>query len=339
MESSLNKVWKERPELVRHYYDLIPSHQRLCEEIKYILDKEIQALGIEIAQLTSRAKSLESFCEKVERKTYKYPFDEITDFSGVRVVYLYASERKKLEQLIKSEFEVHEEVDKISNQGVDKFGYGALHYIVSLKVQHAGARYDDLRGLRCEIQIRTILQDAWAVVAHHLSYKQEDDVPPELKRKLNALSGLFEVADDQFEGINLSRIAYQNNVKASITENSELTLESDTNLDNLMAYISWKFPDRRLSPSDAVSGLLQELNEFGYKKLKQLDLAVNRALDAVLECEKHHPPTNEDDSAETDFTGVGLIRSVLEFVDEDYLISRNSPYSIQQVEEFSHLLK
>ena len=49
-------------------------------------------------------------------------------------------------------------------QDVERFGYGALHYVVKVKKLHAGARYDDLKKLCCEIQTQTILQDAWAVV-------------------------------------------------------------------------------------------------------------------------------------------------------------------------------
>jgi ppGpp synthetase/RelA/SpoT-type nucleotidyltranferase len=60
-------------------------------------------------------------------------------------------------------------------------------------------RYDDLKKLVCEIQVRTVLQDAWAIIDHHLSYKQESDVPKILRRKLNSLAGLVETAHDQFD--------------------------------------------------------------------------------------------------------------------------------------------
>lgn len=323
MDSSLNKVWKERPEIIRGYYEMLPIYQRLCDEVKYILERKIKSLGVEIGHLTSRAKTLSSFCEKIERKSYKSPLKEITDFSGVRIVYLYASDRVSIEKLVEEEFEVHEKVDKVSDQGVEKFGYGALHYIVSLKERHAGARYDDLRDVFCEIQIRTILQDAWAVVAHHLSYKHEEDIPNELKRKLHALSGLFETADDQFERINHARIEYQNRVKESISADADLSLDDDVNLDNLLGYLSWKFPDRDTSSRESAAVLLEELNQFGYKKLKIIDVAVNRALKAVLAMEKKYPPQDLYDEEPGEYVGVGLIRCALKFIDKDYFDSRS----------------
>lgn len=338
MDSPLNKIWKERPDIIRLYYDALPNYERLCGEVKYILEKEVKNAGIEIGHLNSRAKALGSFCEKIERKSYKNPFNEITDLAGVRLVFLYSSDKKRLEKIVEENFEIHDKVDKISDQGVEKFGYGALHYVVSLKEQHAGARYDDIRNVLCEIQIRTILQDAWAIVAHHLSYKHEDDIPNELKRKLHALSGLFETADDQFERINYARTEYQNKIKVSISANSSFLLEEDINLDNLIAYMSWKFPNRDTSHKEAAADLLDELNKFGYRKLKNIDDAVNRAIDAVLASEKKYPPQDRDDDCPTQYVGVGLIRGVLEFIDEEYRKNRGV-VTLSRVAEFSKMVK
>ena len=339
MDSPLNRTWKDRPEIIRGYYDMLPIYERLCDEVKYILERKIRALDIEIGHLSSRAKTLASFCEKIERKPYKSPLKEITDLAGVRIVFLYASDRARLEQLVEAEFEVHEKVDKISVQGIEKFGYGALHYTVSLKQQHAGARYDDLRGVRCEIQIRTILQDAWAVVAHHLSYKHEEDIPNQLKRKLHALSGLFETADDQFERLNNARIEYQNNITESIRHNSEVLLDADVNLDSLLGYMAWKFPDRNTSSQEAAADLLEELNQFGYKTLRSIDMAVNKSLTAVLASEQKYPPRDKYEDVPIQYVGVGLIRGALEFTDEDYFKSRNDDNATDMRTEFLDLLE
>lgn len=338
MNTPLDRVWKNNPEIIRGYYEKISIHQRLCDEVKYILEKKIKKIGVEIGHLSSRAKTLESFCEKIERKSYGNPFSDVADLSGVRIVFLYVSDRIKLENLVEEEFEVHERVDKIDDQGSEKFGYGALHYIVSLKEQHAGVRYDDLRNFKCEIQIRTILQDGWAIVAHHLSYKHEADIPDELKRKLNALSGLFETADDQFEGINRARLDYQSRVKLEITKNKELSLDADINLDNLMAYMSWKFPERRVSEMESASELLQELHDFGYKKLKDLDDAINRARLAFQEYEKSYPPTDAEEEP-TDFIGIGVIRISLQLVNADYLLHKNSSVGVKVFQKFLHLVE
>jgi putative GTP pyrophosphokinase len=339
MDISLNEVWKESPDLIRKYYDMLPSYQRLCDEISYILNKKIVNNKIEIGHLTSRAKTLRSFCEKISRKKYNAPFSEITDISGVRIVYLYTSDRLNLERIIEGEFNIHEKVDKVKDQDLEKFGYGALHYIVSLKEQHAGARYDDLREMKCEIQVRTILQDAWAIVAHHLSYKQEEDVPHQLKRRLHALSGLFEIADDQFENLNRVRSEYQAEVKEAIGSKSKSVPVVELNLDSLLSYMAWRFPDRDTASKEAAADLLQELNRFGYRDLSSIDEAYNKAEQAVLASEAKYPPSEPDDDEPGRYVGVGLIRCALEFTNEKYRVSRKSVLSINRVAEFVHLLK
>lgn len=84
-----DKVWRESPEVIRNYYKNIERYKVLSEEVHYIIKKSIDTNRIEIASISSRGKSLESFCEKIHRKHYKDPFQSITDFAGVRIVFLY----------------------------------------------------------------------------------------------------------------------------------------------------------------------------------------------------------------------------------------------------------
>ena len=58
-----------------------------------------------------------------------------------------------------------------------EFGYMDDHYIVRLPKECKGPRYNDIKPLKCEIQVRTISMDAWDAVSHHLDYKQKIDIP------------------------------------------------------------------------------------------------------------------------------------------------------------------
>src|SRR2546430_16718258 len=227
----LSKTWSEYPDVVRDFVELRPQYEQLWSEVAYILDKRMKDHGIEFSAITGRAKTLKSFAEKLFRKNYATP-EDITDLAGVRVVYLYKNDRSGIEKLIEGEFKVIEKVDKVDEQEADRFGYGALHYLVHLGRKSSGARYDDLKGLVCEIQVRTVLQDAWAIIAHHLSYKQESDIPKELLRKLNALSGLFSTADDQFDVIREERLAYVTEVH-NLARTRNAFLDQELNLDTL----------------------------------------------------------------------------------------------------------
>lgn len=247
-EPELIQIFEQNPELVRNYLREMPHFQQLCQEISYILDKSLRKSNIEFSTISKRVKSLEGFAEKNIRKGYKNPIEEMTDIAGVRVVYLYKNDFSKIEKIINSEFEVVRKVDKREEQGEEKFGYSAVHFLVRLGKKSSGARYDDLKDYICEIQVRTVLQDAWAIIDHHLIYKQEEDIPSAFRRKLNSLSGLFETADDQFEKVRSERNAYLKKINKTIRR-KPVFLNQEINLDTLNAYLKWRFYDKSITYS------------------------------------------------------------------------------------------
>ena len=263
---------------------------------------------------------------------------EITDLAGVRVVFLYTSDISIIKKIVEDSFVIIERVDKSDGQGAERFGYNALHYLVKIKPEQVGIRLGDLHTLICEVQIRTALQDAWALVAHHLSYKQELDIPKELRRKLNALSGLFEAADDQLSTIRDARLQYQDKIASSISKSSATLLDAEINLDSLMAYIRWKFPERGQPSQEDAAELLNELQALDYINLSDLNVTIERALNAVLSREREYPPVDEGDEP-TQYVGVGLIRSALAQIHESY---RNKKYYgklLTEINQFSHLIR
>ncbi|MDC8804175.1 hypothetical protein PRZ61_12055 [Halomonas pacifica] len=336
--SHLDTIWRERPAEIRKYYELFPLHERLCSEVAFTLQHLLKGAEVEFAHVSSRAKTLPSFCEKLGRKNYKKPFEEVTDLAGVRVVFLYISDISKIERLIEGSFEIVEKVDKLHDQGEERFGYNALHYLVRVKPEYTGVSFNDVGHLICEIQVRTALQDAWALVAHHLSYKQEADVPKELRRKLNALSGLFETADDQLRSIRDARIQYQKDAKSRLFKSAENFLKQNINLDSLEAYLKWRFPERGDSSLESISSLLEEVQDLGYSTLAELDKTIDRALEAVLADEKKNPPT-DGNGEPTDYIGVGVVRSGLAFVHDDYRQKLYHGIASEGFNEFRHLVK
>jgi len=287
----LARTWDERPEIIRAFIEIRQQYEQLCSEIAYILRKRMNDNEIEFSTITSRAKTLKSFTEKLSRKQYDEPLKNVTDLAGVRLVYLYKSDRSKIEKIIEAEFEVIEIVDKVEEQEADKFGYGALHYLVNLGRKSSGARYDDLKGLICEVQVRTVLQDAWAIIDHHLSYKHESDVPKILKRKLNSLSGLFETADDQFDRVREEQEEYRQTIKNTLKSRSKF-LEQETDLDTFTEFLKWKFPKKGAAAGNRhLSRILSVALSLGYNKLSDLNKMLNRTQKAraAMRAEKPAP--------------------------------------------------
>jgi ppGpp synthetase/RelA/SpoT-type nucleotidyltranferase len=283
--------WITKPEVIRRFLDLRPRYEAMCQEVQYIIGKRLADSDIEVSAVTSRAKTLNSFLEKLDRKSYKDPFSDITDFAGVRVVCLYLDDIHRIERIISKEFEVLEKVDRFREREPDRFGYGAVHFIVRLGKRPSGARYDDLKTLVCEIQVRTVLQDAWAIIDHHLVYKNEAAVPRQLQRKLNSLSGLFETADDQFQQIRTQRLEYVDTVRDSI-DKPDSFLATELNLDSLREYLKWRFPG--MNPEGYIGQLgmnLESIQKGGYALLADIereldDEAIEQATAAIGEMQR-----------------------------------------------------
>jgi len=296
----IDDMWTKNPAIIKKFLDARPEFEQLCTEVEYILKKKVSAAHIETSFLGSRAKTLNSFLEKLNRKNYTDPFNQLDDLAGVRVVCLYSSDISNVIDIIRNEFEIVQEIDKREELEANKFGYTGNHFIVRLGTNYSGARYDDLRALRCEIQVRTVVQDAWSIIQHHMVYKKESQVPSNLIRKLNGLAGLFETVDDQFEFIRMQRDIYLDSVRVSKSAPSDF-LENELNYDSLVEFMQWRY-DEVLDEDERemVSTLLDVLNEIGILKLKEIELLlvknekfIDLATEAYLEiCQEE---ISEDD--------------------------------------------
>ncbi len=181
-----------KSEIKTKYDELLPLYQRLAENIKNALIQFLDDLNIDYLDVEFRIKDFKSFYEKIERKKYKNPFEDIQDFCGIRIINYYPSDLEKITDLIKKEFNVSESIDKQDELDDDRFGYRSYHFIATLRKSWMSApNYRGLEGFNFEIQARTILMHGWAAINHKLLYKHEDDIPKQFKRDLFRSSALI----------------------------------------------------------------------------------------------------------------------------------------------------
>jgi ppGpp synthetase/RelA/SpoT-type nucleotidyltranferase len=175
------------------------AYSALEEEAKFVLQRALRQKKIKTHSIPTRVKELTSFLDKVKRKDAKEPFEDIRDIVGLRVICLFLSDIPRIGEVIRESFNVLSEDDKIEGVEISSFGYLSLHFNAEMRKEYKGPRYDAVAGMPFEIQVRTILMEAWANVSHYLDYKSDVDVPTALRRDFYALSGLFYVADSHFE--------------------------------------------------------------------------------------------------------------------------------------------
>lgn len=185
----------------------------------------------------ARAKTIQSFGEKVWRKPKESPVDEFTDLCGARVIAHTAEEVKAVSRFIEEHFEIDREnsVDVSQRLEPTEFGYRSVHYIVSFKGPVFQMPVGDvyvpgillkMPNPRAEVQVRTILEHAWADVCHELGYKAPFELPRQLQRELAGVAALLEGADRDFSRLQETLRRYAATYDAQMAEaNAEAEIE------------------------------------------------------------------------------------------------------------------
>ena len=186
-----------------------PIYERFCEVVRGIVLASFQQSNIRAHSIDARAKELDSFAKKCALKnedgTQKYlnPLDDVTDLAGVRIIVYTIDDIEVATRFLDENFSVIEKRD-VGEERIEKgeFGYQSVHYLVRLSDTRLGlpdfAGYSDLV---CEIQVRTVLQHAWAEMEHDIQYKGSQNIPKAIRRKFLSLAGLLEIADREFSSI------------------------------------------------------------------------------------------------------------------------------------------
>lgn len=274
-------------ELEEKYKLLRPRYEKLSEVMCEVLKAKVKENCLKVTPITYRAKTTESFLDKAKSKEYSDPLSEITDLAGVRIVCMYESDINKIEDIIQSEFKVCERVDKRKEAGSDKMGYLGFHFIVQLRDHCSGPHYDGLHALKCEIQVRTILQDAWALISHHLVYKEESSIPSKIRRDLNNVASLLEIAQGVFDTAKEKIESYVIEIHQKETIPDEF-LSQPVDYETLYAYTQWKYKDLPVSEKWHMR-LFSDLNLQKYPTLREIDDVIEKTKYAVMAYQKENP--------------------------------------------------
>ena len=195
-----------KDEIKKIYESYNPVLSEIMQKIEAKLKKTIKLASMPTYK--SRIKSFNSYYRKILRLkadefSSRGKLVELTDMIGIRIICA-----------------VKEVEYKGSGDNFREFGYESIHVLISIPADcmpdSNSEKVPD--GLVCEIQIRTILQDAWAEVEHELIYKTEFspfDMP--LRRKLASINASLSLADTIFQEIR----DYQKKLQLETSERRE----------------------------------------------------------------------------------------------------------------------
>lgn len=217
---------------LEEFNKLSSTYQLFTEKMHDLLSSLLKENCIKCHLIEHRTKEKTSFAGKIARKNENYDSSEITDISGLRIITYYQKDVDKISELIFKEFEIDKEnsIDKSKILKSNEFGYQSVHYVVKLLSNRSNlTEWSSFKNLKAEIQIRTVLQHAWASISHELQYKKSYEIPEVLKRKLYRLSGLFELADEEFGELKnkhdeIEKSVFSNSKTENLANNAEINL-------------------------------------------------------------------------------------------------------------------
>ncbi|MBP5588706.1 MAG: tetratricopeptide repeat protein [Treponema sp.] len=189
----------------------------------------------------SRIKSFDSYYSKLLRLKPREASESdglvcLTDMIGIRIVCAFLEDISTVENQIKKKYSVKEVEHKGNVQNVKEFGYESTHILIEIPEECkdlSSVEDDEIKKLElpenlvCEIQVRTILQDAWAEVEHELIYKTEFtpfDAP--LRRKMASVNASLNLADIIFQEIR----DYQTKLQREVEERRMTFYEQADNI-------------------------------------------------------------------------------------------------------------
>lgn len=256
----------------REYAKVQPALQVATDQFVALVTSILDEAGINYLTVTGRAKSVTSFAAKAARlvdgrPAYTDPLREITDQIGLRVITYVHSDVQAVADLLADQVVVHDDRDLgRETAGEGRFGYASRHLLVG---------HEQLDGRQAQIQIRTVLQHAWAEFEHDIRYKGSipEEHAPDFDRRFTLAAGLLELADQEFSTIRDRLREGAPEAAAPDPDDPRISPRE------LAAFLAGQYADSGWSRTDHYAWISSLVLELGITSLAELGDAV-RSVDA-----------------------------------------------------------
>lgn len=206
---------RDHASLLAAFSDVAPVLEASGHSLTAALATWLGQAGIKVHSIVARVKGRASLARKMARPDRDYAeLWDITDLLGLRVITYFEDDVDRVGGVIEAKLPIDltRSTDK-RRRDPGHFGYRSLHYVIEL---------DDRLPppARAEIQVRSVLEHAWAEIEHDLGYKAPGAVPAPVRQRLSRLAGLLEIADREFVAIRDELNAYEASLPGQIADRS-----------------------------------------------------------------------------------------------------------------------
>lgn len=265
------------------YFTWLDANEDIAVTFRNALHELMLDAGINFDRVDVRVKTWPSLKAKARKLNddgellYPDPWHDIRDILGARVTVLHSTEIPAVQRLLADQFDVLRSIDKAQETRIaGGFGYGSHH--LQVRVTDRSEGLEAYVGTVFEVQIRTVLQHAWAEFEHDIRYKRggadggaQHRSDPQIDRAFTLAAGLIELADQQFDQI--ASIANPHNDLPGLGA-ADADLSPETLPGILTILLGPKFP---LSRADDYRFLLELLRTHGIEEVGQLRDLINPA--------------------------------------------------------------
>jgi len=181
------------------------NYEKYGQTLLHILSQLTrQYLPLPIIQI--RTKSIASFAEKIQRKHYDEPLQQITDLCGAQIITNTIEERDSICKIIEDCFEIDwkNSMDASQRLKPKEFGYRSIHYVIKIKpenekiINYGFDIPEEIYDLKAEIKIRTLMEHSYADFSHTNLYKSKYAIPAKLEHELAGVAAMAESVDSSF---------------------------------------------------------------------------------------------------------------------------------------------
>lgn len=306
--------------LVEDFDAMHGVYEDFCNQLEILLKRILKTRGVSVHSISSRVKERKSFIKKINNKGRAYEkLGDVTDLAGIRIITYFSDQVDEISNVVTEEFLIDEEnsIDKRTNLDPDRFGYLSVHHIVSLPEMRCTLTENrSFSGLKAEIQIRSILQHAWAEIEHDLGYKTKGEIPSIIRRQFARLAGLLEIGDSEFVKIRNDLDHYEESISNEIEHNPQVVLIDKITLLNfaknekivkeLDSAIAKSYGYQLKKGAPDISGDVERLDYFGIRTIAQLKNDLIKYKSKIIELSKLWGSEPDEFSGEDPFLTKGI---------------------------------
>lgn len=253
--------------LSNRYHEWVRAYPEAATTFGDEIEDLLNDAGVIFDRVASRVKGWPSYKAKAKKRrpngepVYPDPWNDINDLIGVRITVFHSTDIPQAIEVLGESFDVVRSVDKAAETRISgSFGYGSHHLV--LRVTEAIEELHDFTGMTFEVQIRTVLQHAWAEFEHDIRYKQGGNpLDPQVDRLFTLAAGLIELADQQFDEIAALKDPHTD-------AGSDVTLTAETLPGVLAVSLGDRFPRSRVEHH---RWLMELLDTHGITTMSQLE--------------------------------------------------------------------